>query len=316
MGLIRQMALKVLSPINFHALPMGERLAQVDSDVLDRHPPVFILGPPRVGSTVLMQMLSQQLNVIYLRNYHQWVFGFPRLGELIFRGQQTPNLALESQHGSTGGLNGAWEGGEWWYRFFPRAPNYVDEATARLVDERALLRSVTNWTSGTQRSLMFKNTYASLRIRTLARVFPNARYIHVSRGLLGNAHSILEARHAALGSYARWFGLRPPGWEQAALGDPISQVLFQIRQTHETIAEDLESFGVPTRFVHKVQYEDLCASPEKTIRGLEVFASGFGIRGRIPPSLPGQLPRRENFRIDSELNRQLVDRLKLEGWSG
>jgi hypothetical protein len=315
-GLIRQMALKVLSPINFHALPMGERLAQVDSDVLDRHPPVFILGPPRVGSTVLMQMLSQQLNVIYLRNYHQWVFGFPRLGELIFRGQQTPNLALESQHGSTGGLNGAWEGGEWWYRFFPRAPNYVDEATARLVDERALLRSVTNWTSGTQRSLMFKNTYASLRIRTLARVFPNARYIHVSRGLLGNAHSILEARHAALGSYARWFGLRPPGWEQAALGDPISQVLFQIRQTHETIAEDLESFGVPTRFVHKVQYEDLCASPEKTIRGLEVFASGFGIRGRIPPSLPGQLPRRENFRIDSELNRQLVDRLKLEGWSG
>jgi hypothetical protein len=291
-------ALKALRPINFHALPLYERLAQVDSDVLNRHPPIFIVGPPRVGSTVLMQMLSQQLNVIYLRNYHQWVFGCPRFGDLIFRGQQAPNLALESRYGSTGGLNGAWEGGEWWYRFFPRAPNYVDEATTRLVDERALLRSVTNWTSGAQRSLIFKNTYASLRIQTLARVFPNARYIHVSRGLLGNAYSILEARRAALGSYAQWFGLRPPGWEQAALGDPISQVLFQIRQTHETIAEDLESFGVPTRFVHKVQYEDLCASPEKTIRGLEVFASGFGIRGRIPPSLPGQLWRRENSGID------------------
>jgi len=292
---------------------MGERLAQVDSDVLDRHPPVFIVGPPRVGSTVLMQMLSQQLKVSYLRNYHQWVFGFPRLGELIFRGQQSPNLALESEYGSTGGLNGAWEGGEWWYRFFPRAPNYVDEATARLVDERALLRSVTNWTSGTQRSLIFKNTYASLRIRTLARVFPNARYIHVSRGLLGNAHSILEARRAALGSYAQWFGLRPPGWEQARLGDPINQVLFQVRQTHQTIIEDLESFGVPTRFVHNVQYEDLCALPGKTIKGVETFASAFGIRGRITSSLPGQLPRRENSRIDSEMHGQLVDRLKSEG---
>ena len=313
MGLIRQVALKVLRPINFHALPLGERLGRVHSDVLDCHPPVFIVGPPRVGSTVLMQMLSQQLKVSYLRNYHQWVFGFPRLGELIFCGQQTPNLALESHHGSTGGLNGAWEGGEWWYRFFPRAPNYVDEATTRLVDERALLRSVTNWTSGTQRSVLFKNTYASLRIRTLARVFPNARYIHVSRGLLGNAHSILEARRAALGSYAQWLGLRPPGWEQAALADPINQVLFQIRQTHQTITEDLEAFGVPARFVHKVQYEDLCASPGKTIKNLETFASGFGIQGRLSSSLPGRLPRRENPRMDSELHRQLVDRLKSEG---
>jgi len=312
-GLIRQMALRALRPINFHLLPMGELLSQVDLGVLDRHPPVFIVGPPRVGSTVLMQMLSQRLNVIYLRNYHHWVFGFPRLGELLFRGQQNPNLALDSQHGSTGGLNGAWEGGDWWYRFFPRAPNYVDEATARLVDESALLRSVTNWTSGAQRSVIFKNTYASLRIRTLARVFPNARYIHVSRELLGNAHSILEARRSALGSYAQWFGLRPPGWERAALGDPISQVLFQIRQTHQTITEDLESFGVPARFVHKVQYEDLCASPGKTIEGLETFASGFGIRGRISSSLPGQLPRRENSRTDSELHRRLVDRLKSEG---
>ena len=314
MGLIGQVASKALRAINFHALPIGERLAQVDLGVLDRHPPVFIVGPPRVGSTVLMQMLSQHLNVTYLRNYHQWSFGFPRLGELIFRGQETPNPSLGSQHGSTGGLNGAWEGGEWWYRFFPRAPNYVDEATARLVDERALLRSVTNWTSSSERSLMFKNTYASLRIRSLARVFPNARYIHVSRGLLWNAHSILEARRAAFGSYAQWFGLRPPGWEQAVSGGVINQVLFQIQQTHQTITKDLESFGVPNRFVHKVQYEDLCASPRETIKGLEAFASGFGMRVRNPSSsLPDQLPRRENCRIDSELHSQLVDRLKSEG---
>lgn len=313
MGLIRQMALKVVRPANYGLLPMGERFAQADSDVLDRHPPVFIVGPPRVGSTVLMQMLSQKLNVSYLRNYHQWVFGFPLLGELIFGGQQSPNLALESEYGSTRGLSGAWEGGEWWYRFFPRTPNYVDEPTARLVDERALLRSVTNWTNGAQRSLVFKNTYASLRIRTLARVFPNARYIHISRGVLGNAHSILEARREALGSYAQWFGLRPPGWEQACLGDAINQVLFQVRQTHQTLVEDFESFGVPTRFVHNVQYEDLCALPEKTIKGVETFVSAFGIRGHVSPSLPGQLPLRQTSRLDSEMHGQLVDRLKSEG---
>lgn len=312
-GLIRQMALRALRPISFHALQGLEGFGRVDPDVLDRHPPVFIVGPPRVGSTVLMQMLSQYLEVSYLRNYHQWVFGFPRLGDSLFRRQQNSDPALESEYGSTRGLSGAWEGGEWWYRFFPRTPNYIDEAAAQIVDEGALLRSVTDWTNGAQRSLLFKNTYASLRIRTLARVFPNARYIHISRGLVGNALSILEARRDTLGSYAQWFGLRPPGWEQACRGDAIDQVLFQVRQTHQTITEDLEAFGVPTRFVHTVQYEDLCNLPQATLKGVETFASAFGVRSRGPSSLAGQLPRAQSSRIDSEMHERLVDRLRSEG---
>jgi hypothetical protein len=277
LGVAKRFLWKAIRISNRYAINRGEFFASLDTEILERHPPIFLVGPPRVGSTVLMQLLTQHLDVRYLGNYHKIFFGWPRLGDLLFRKQPGPRGELVSNLGTTPGLYGPWEGGDWWYRFFPRIPNYVDEVTERQVDRGSLLRSVANWTAGTHRSIVFKNLYASLRIRVLASTFPNARYIHLEREESANAASILQARKTVFQSTSVWWSLRPAGWESVTSEDPLTQVLFQIRETHRTIAEDLELSGIPSSFIHKVSYEEICESPGDVLDRIELFLSAAGV---------------------------------------
>ena len=60
----------ILTPLNFIANPI-EKLWFTDEDIkyLDMFPPVFIIGSPRSGTTVLYQLLCKHLQFGYINNF-------------------------------------------------------------------------------------------------------------------------------------------------------------------------------------------------------------------------------------------------------
>ena len=288
------------------ALARTERPPSRQTNPLDEHPPIFILGPPRSGTTLLMQLLVQSLNVGYLSNQHRFLYGNPALLDRVRPRKRPRDLELNSDRGSTKGAGSPWEGADWWYRFFPRHPAYVDDLVETFVDGEGFGRSVSSWTDQIGKSLLFKNNYASLRLRTLTSTTPSALYIHVVRDEVDNAHSLLEARFATSGDFHDWWSMKPPGWQTTLDLDPTEQVLFQIRQIHGTILNDLASFGVQANRVFKVRYEDLCSDTHGVLKGIQAFADDFGIQSRTISALPRNLGRRSAVRIPHEMYATLI----------
>jgi hypothetical protein len=74
---------------------------------------IYILGPPRSGTTITYQRLISNFNVKYLDNYLHFMFGVPFLRGLSnwFK----PSQKEESSFGFVSGFRGAAEGLHFWY---------------------------------------------------------------------------------------------------------------------------------------------------------------------------------------------------------
>ena len=65
--MIQKIKTGILTPLNFLANPL-EKLwfNEKDIDYLDLFPPIFIIGSPRSGTTVLYQLLCKHLKIGYI----------------------------------------------------------------------------------------------------------------------------------------------------------------------------------------------------------------------------------------------------------
>jgi hypothetical protein len=90
------------------------------------HRPIFVLGAPRSGSTIVVQVITDALDIGYISNRHCSWFGAPALAERLFRPLgNRPDSDYRSSYGVAFGPHAPAECGEWWYRFFRRQPPYV-----------------------------------------------------------------------------------------------------------------------------------------------------------------------------------------------
>jgi hypothetical protein len=163
-----------------------------------KHQPVFIIGAPRTGSTILYQVLTNQLDVLYIDNLtcifrNNLFYGF-WLSDRLFR--QKAHNCFQSSLGNTMecGLRAPSECGGYWYRWLPKDHHFIDhdKIDDRVVDEiRKEVIAVTNYFN---KPIVFKNLNAGQRIRMLSRCFPEAKYLFIKRDPLFTAQSINNAR--------------------------------------------------------------------------------------------------------------------------
>lgn len=242
------------------------------------HPPVFIIGPPRCGSTLLMQLIASTLDVGYLSNRHcQWS-GSPAVAEYLYRASRhaLQNATYESAHGRTEGWHGPAECPGWWYRFFRRHPSYVSVLDADPQAMKCFRRSLAFLAAVGRKTFVFKNLYASVRICPITKWVPESLFIVVYRDEIANACSLLQARHDRFGSYEPWFSLEPPGVESLKDAPPAEQVVEQIRRIYSVIDRDLSASAVPATRRLNLQYEEVCRSPSETIGRIREFLSQNG----------------------------------------
>lgn len=271
------------------------------------HTPIFIIGAPRSGSTLLFQGLTDAFDVSYLTNRHSMYFGSPRLCEKLFRPLKCKSASnFKSSHGQTDGWDAPSESGAWWYRFFPHEPTYVTEQNLNVYDMQRFRRSLAGFLEAAQRPIIFKNLYACLRLEAITRYIPEALFVWVVRDEVANAHSILEAKYKALGSYDPWWSVPLPDMTGIAELNPVEKALAQVRGINRLIQDAIAKNLIPKRSVLIVRYEEFCHDTGKTLDDFSDFFEAHGSKLNPRFNIPSSFDINHDVRIPLHMYTELL----------
>lgn len=254
--------------------------------------PIFVLGAPRSGTTLLYQLLVEGLEVGWLANAHAAeptrVVSIERAAPPL---EQRLGSDFDSAHGATSGDWGPSEAGDFWYRAFPRGRHQQGIADATPARLRSVAGMVRRFAAAVGRPVVFKNTLNSLRVPVLATALPEARFILIERDLSDNARSLLVGR-LRRGDVDAWWSARPDGADDHADESPAQQAAWQCRTVVEVARRDLAAHA-PGRFT-TVTYDELCHDPRAVLRRLHrwLVGSGLTVASRDPSRLPQRFDRR------------------------
>ena len=232
---------------------------------------VFIVGPPRSGSTLLSQVLINNFPFFYLYNLLYKTYPATYLFHKIW----SPFLSLEtkkvldSHYGDTKGFYGAHEGGNFWGQWFKHSSHHFVGVNYPIPNENTLIDTVNALSNTVKKNFLIKNLPCSLRLQVLTRIFPKALFIICERSDLTTAKSILNGRIKYMGDINAWFGILPKNASEIMQEkSPYVQVAMQVIAIKKQIEDDLVGFE---ENVYRVNYEELCNKPENSIRKMNDF---------------------------------------------
>lgn len=241
---------------------------------LDRRPgapPIFIIGPPRSGTTLLYQIMVTALRTAYFTNFVARFPHAPLLALQVSRRLLDADRcgAFRSHHGMTQGWAGPHEGGDFWYRWFPRGLHvYVGPGELPPEKLQHLRTTVTRLAAAAARPMLFKNTYNTMRVAPLLEAFPRAALLVCRRDPVDTAQSILNSRVRTRGRKEGWWAL-PPREIDGLLDHPYwDQVVEQVYYSYKQI--DADRALAPAQFLD-VDYATLCEDPAGTLARITRF---------------------------------------------
>jgi hypothetical protein len=269
--------------------------------------PIFVLGAPRSGTTLLYQLLVEGLDVGWLTNAHA-----ERASDVVRveHGAPPRDVRLgsdyDSTHGATRGQWGPSEAGAYWYRFFPRTPHEQHDADSTRERTTSIRAAVRAFADACSAPVVFKNTLNSLRVPVLAAALPEARFVLIERGLADNARSLLVGRTRREGGVDAWWGARPDGADDLAAATPAEQVTWQARVVHDVARAELERTA-PARWLH-VTYDELCDDPRALVARVHAWLvdGGVVVDARPADRIPARFDRRGGGMLDPALEAQLA----------
>jgi hypothetical protein len=104
----------------------------------------------------------------------------------------------------------------------------------------------------------------------LAKIFPDAQFIHLIRDGRAVCQSVLERRRRS-GNINAWWDVRPEDWRQWEKADPVTAVAHQWDSVVRAVSESGATF--PAEQYMESRYEDFTTDPVKFIESIGRFCS-------------------------------------------
>ena len=251
-------------------------------------PPVFILGPPRSGTTLLYQLLTTCLRFSYICNlanrFHDCPAATTVLLRRLIRAYRTDFASIYSR---TRGYAGPSEGAEIWRKWF--GWGYVDESDVTHEARREAYTMVAALERILDAPFVSKSPRHSTRIRALESAFHGCLFLRVSRDPLAMAQSILRRRRVGDGAplppspEQKWWSVEPKQFESIKGKYYIDQICEQVYFTERNIIEDLAA--VARGRCLEVEYTDLCHDPAGQLAHIQTFLARNNVmtKSRMSP---------------------------------
>ena len=248
--------------------------------------PVFLLGAPRSGTTLLYKILCMHPEAAWISN---WVRRAPRLTVLAALNRiagRFPDVQRRVWFGEDSNAYVYGRPRRSWERVFPmpvegepifeRIGTTSGGSSSALGDEegfdhhlavlRARLESIQRFSGGSV--FVSKRIANNRRIESLTRVFPRARFVDLIRDGRAVAYSLSSVDWWP--ESVPWWHDGTPGRWQAEGGDPWE--LCARSWVAEVGAIEHGLRRVPTDQVLRISYEALVSSPLTTARSVATFA--------------------------------------------
>jgi hypothetical protein len=271
-----------------------------------RYPPIFILGPPRSGTTLLYQLVVNSFDVSYICNV---VDEHPRyaatLTWLLRRGIRRYRSGFQSNYGRTRSMFGPSEGRRIWHRWFP--DGYVDQSYLTQQASRSIQQTVGALSEALQAPFVNKDPHHCVRVKALNLLFPEALFVVITRDPIATAESMLRVRRTRAergdASIDTWMSVKPKEFPRLRSAGHIAQVCGQAHYCAQNALDDLLAVA-PRRFL-LVSYADLCNTTRQTVGTIGSFLQSHGApavaRAEVPtsfaPSAGVELPEEDRRAI-------------------
>jgi hypothetical protein len=245
-------------------------------------PLVAIIGPPRVGSTLMAQLLASQYRFFYLDNFQHAFLRYPYLA-FRFSNRFIPKrtICFESDHGFEKGFGGLSEGNFFWAFWFdmPVAEKDPQPSKSRLQHVQRVLNQIYLITG---KPMLNAAGALSFYLAELNRRFEKLVVVNMRRDPVTNALSLLRARKLMHSNLNNWWSIRPAACVLSE--SPYHQIVCQVVETYRQIKQQRAAISeVP---IVDVRYEDLCGSPQATLDRVVKACRDASIDLLSPPALP------------------------------
>lgn len=267
--------------------------------------PLFIVGSPRSGTTLVYQMITHSFDVAYVSNFIARFWGNPLIGVKLqneIYGDKEFNSSFISHHGySKESPLEPHEFGNFWKRWF-----YEDENDFR--DEKFVVspdfyKTLALMQENTGKKWIFKNLTLSLKIPLLKKIFPQARFIYVKREKSSVMKSLLTGRKERFGSYDHWWSVKPKDYVNIKKLSGIEQVYHQIESINNQIEADLSRLNSDDFFIF--DYEDLLGYQDTLFQ--QLISWGYHKVKDVPDHFFNSPSSDKDDKLDNEI-RSFLDK--------
>lgn len=239
-------------------------------------PPLFIVGPPRSGTTLIYQLITQYFQVGYMTAPLAYAYGLSNLFCHLSRPLTgRPPAAFESHYGHIPGIFSPSEHANYWFQWFPEngeLGHYLDPSELDSNTLTDIQKCLDTLSSLKKKPWVFKNLYLSMSVGALAMALPKARFILVRRDPLLVYQSVLRVREQK--SRNDWWSIKPPhyrGWIKLPVWQQVARQVFYAEAIPR---RDLLRYA-PNRFM-EIEYSDICRDPVSNLQCLENWLEPLG----------------------------------------
>lgn len=255
------------------------RLIRYDRDL--PYPPIFIIGIPRSGTTLLYQLMTDCFEVAYLSNLMARHYDHPCTVSygLSHLNGCTPPRDFQSSYGETTGWRAPSQGWLFWARWFPGEQAYVGAGEISSNSIREMRNTIALIESIYHRPFVNKNLSLGVRLQPLNEAFPEALFIRIHRDRIDNAQSLLKGRKEYAGDINNWISVKPLEYSLIRSKDPITQVCEQIYYLEDNINKDISLIGEERCL--SLSYAELCGKPREVVKKISEFYEKKTYKGAL-----------------------------------
>jgi hypothetical protein len=284
-----------------------------------RWPVVFIVGPPRSGTTLLLQWLAQTGIFGYPTNLISRFYAAPYIGAKIQRLLTDPefdfndefqdlrqSIGFNSTLGKTQGLLAPNEFWYFWRRFIPNEePRYLEPEEVQQVDQKGFAASLAALESALGKPLVMKGLIVQYNLKVIAETLRRgALFIQTHRHPFYNIQSLLKARRSYYDTEKKWYSVKPEEYERLSDLSPAEQVAGQVYFTNQSISRQLGYVSDDQKL--RLSYESFCRNPKIVYSELEEKLRGQGVSLSQEYNGPAEFESTNQIRVSQKRKSDLV----------
>lgn len=239
-------------------------------------PPLFVLGPARSGTTVMLQAAASCLDLGWISNLAAKFWAAPVTG-LTLQQKLLPRRlesSLRSRFGQTDAIQEPHEFGYFWQRHLRYRDQIAPaDPAASAIDWPGLGDTLKAMLACDARPIAMKAYMLGFYFRQIQAVLPRACFVRVSRDPVSVVQS-LDSVRAAYGSDVIWPGVKPANWYELAdrpVAERLAAQVVDIEAAYDAAGLTADAPGV----LH-VGYDAFCAAPGQVLEDLRGLLAKHG----------------------------------------
>ncbi len=241
-------------------------------DVGELYPTLHIVGAPRSGTTLLMQLLAAHTNIGYINNLIAAFWRAPTYGIQLSKKLLPAGMAstYSSNFGRTQGVSEPHEFGYFWSSLlFYKNMKEHDSVSKLQIDWNRVRMILNNMTYAFSGPIVFKSFLLGWHMESMQIKMPKTCWVRIRRDPVQNALSILDLRQKMLGTQEEWASLKPKEYEWLKNEPYWRQVAGQVYFLEK--AHTVQLLSLPQDTILDVTYEELCNNPQRIMEKIRLL---------------------------------------------